>query len=124
MASYKSFKKIDLGGSDVASLIVRTLGADGMIAVCALGFGGDDDYSAYLVPDGAVIGEHYELAAEGHAWLEIFDDTRIRFRCRAETIRIFRGGGYGCIIQVVGAASCERWNRETCELCETAPESL
>jgi hypothetical protein len=124
MASYKSFKKIDLGGSDVASLIVRTLSGDGTITVCQLGFGGDGRYSAYLIPDGVAVGEHYSVAAEGHTWMEIFDDARIRFRCRAETIRIFRGGDYGCIIQLLGQASCERWNRETCEMCETEPELL
>ena len=124
MASYKKYKGIWLGSSDVASLTVRTIGEDGRIKLAALDFGEDGNYSARLVPQDAEIGAHYALDVVGLVWLDIFDDELLTFRARADEFRIYRAGVMGCIIQVAGLKDCEAWDLESCELCATKPELL
>lgn len=97
MKSYKNFEKRSIGSSDIASLTVRS----GM-KVAPLNFGEDGSYSAYIVTEEAEIGSHYKLTFEGKGWVTIFDDTRLTFEARADEIKIYQAGAFGCIIQLLG----------------------
>lgn len=97
MKNYKDFEKKSIGSSDIASLTVRS----GM-KVAPLNFGEDGAYSAYIVTEDAEIGSHYKLTFEGMGWITIFDDTRMTFEARADEIKIYQAGEFGCIIQLIG----------------------
>lgn len=97
MKNYKDFEKKSIGSSDIASLTVRS----GM-KVAPLNFGEDGAYSAYIVTEDAEIGSHYKLTFEGKGWITIFDDTRLTFEARADEIKIFRAGEFGCIVHLLG----------------------
>ena len=96
MKGYKDFRVIELGFSDVASLVLR--GCDNL---GELKFGGDSDYRAYYVNEPAVIGAHYELAFSCHNWLWIYDDMARTVQINAKTINVYRAGEYGCIIEAI-----------------------
>lgn len=99
--SYKEYDKCHIGSSDIASLILAgNKGCKGL-TLHALHFGIDDSYSAYIVDDKAVIGEHYHLEAEFNGWLKIYDDDGLVKDLRAETARVYRAGMQGCIIQLL-----------------------
>lgn len=111
MTDYHEYKKISLGCSDIASLTIRTCAVPGespCTILKALDFGEDGSYSAYLVDDDAEIGEHYEVVCEGHFWMTIYDDNGVAAKIDAHdrvdggTIRVYRAGMRGCIIQVSG----------------------
>lgn len=66
-----------------------------------LHFGGDGNYSAYLVDDpDAEIGSHYSLVATFEKWLKIYDDEGLVFRGDAREIKVYQAGQFGCIIQL------------------------
>ena len=102
MKSYKEYKKVYIGGSDVAALTVTGCGDDGLKAEI-LGFGADGWYDAYLVDKNAEISSHYSLETTFRTWINIYDDDRRTFHIytkpRSE-IKIYRAGDFGCIIQV------------------------
>lgn len=97
MKNYKDFEKKSIGSSDIASLTVRS----GM-KVAPLNFGEDGAYSAYIVTEDAEIGSHYKLTFEGKGWISIFDDTMLTFEARADEIKIYQAGAFGCIVQLLG----------------------
>ena len=99
--TYKEYAKAELGFSDVASLILRTMDANGGLKAAILGFGGDGCYSAYIVDSTAKIGEHYDLVFQGRVWLDVYDDTSLVAKFRGDAIRVYRAGAFGCIIQVI-----------------------
>ena len=95
MKTYKDFPKEYIGSSDIASLIFA-----GPRSVEYVDFGEDGSYHAYMVNDkNAAIGEHYQLAAEFQHWIRIYDDETLIKNISAETIKIYRSGMFGCIIQ-------------------------
>ena len=97
MPNYKDFDKVDLGFSDIASLVVRD--ANGVIEIH---FGEDGSYEAYECygPD-VQIGEHYKLVYEAKGWLKIYDDERLVYNgysSKYNNCSIYRAGTYGCIL--------------------------
>jgi len=99
--NYKEYDKISLGYSDIAALVM--VGYKPRIGAVPqmLNFGEDSHYSAYLVDGEAEIGSHYTLIAEYYTWLKIYDDDDLVARFDGTTIRVYRAGEMGCIIQVV-----------------------
>lgn len=98
MKSYKEYDKQIIGASDIASLIFVGPG-DGLKAE-VIDYAGDGAYSAYIVDDDAVIGENYELTAEFRCWLKIYDDEQKTREFHANSIQVYRAGGYGTIIRL------------------------
>lgn len=99
MRDHHEYKKIQLGESDVASLLLRhSAGCD------VLEFGEDGGYSAYLVDEECEIPGHYNKIMECKGWLWIYDDTQrtvqINPKINALKIAVYRSGMKGCIIQV------------------------
>lgn len=93
MKTYKDFRKIGLGFSDIAALVLR-----GCDCIDELHFGGDGHYSAYLVTEEAEIGEHYKEVFRCHSWLWIYDDERCVCMIYAPDIIVYRAGEMGCVI--------------------------
>ena len=97
MANYKDFKKVYLGFSDIASLIIRD--AEG---VTEIKFGTDGAYEAYeCFGNDVQIGEHYELVHKAKGWLKIYDDdecTYTRYYKNYRNCDIYRAGDYGIIL--------------------------
>lgn len=103
MKSYKDFKKINIGSSDISSLILVGPKKGESLALREMNFGEDGDYEAYLVDEEEVeIGDHYSLVESFDYWLRIYDDTSKTFDAYAKEIRVYRAAGYGCIIHVIG----------------------
>lgn len=98
MKCYKEYHKQIIGTSDMSSLIFVGP-CDGPQAK-VIGFDGDGTYSAYIVDDEAVIGDHYELTAEFRSWLKIYDDEQKTREFHANSIQVYRAGGYGTIIRL------------------------
>ena len=98
---YHEYHKKYIGFSDVASLVIRTLDEHSIQKLHLLQFGGDGSYSAYIVDSKAEIGEHYSLVCEGRWWMWIYSDEARVARFDGNIIRVYRAGGYGCIIQIL-----------------------
>lgn len=98
MKSYKEFEKICIGDSDIASLILAGCDENGL-KVEILHFGGDGNYSAYMVEGEALIGSHYEKVATFSHWLKIYDDGGLALSLYGKEFTIYKAGEYGCIIQ-------------------------
>lgn len=101
MKNYKEYPIQSIGGSDIASLIVR----GGCEAPQAINFAGDDAYSAYIVDENAEIGDHYKKVYECTCWISIYDDTGLKFHRYAKEIKIYRAGDFGAIVQLIGEQS-------------------
>lgn len=69
MKNYKSFSKISIGASDIASLTVRSIMNVGIV-----NFSEDGEYFAYECFGDVEIGEHYTKVFSGNTWLMIYDD--------------------------------------------------
>ena len=104
MKDHHSYKKCFIGGSDIASLTVRTPSQ-----VAVLNFGEDGEYMAYIVDSECNIPEHYDLTFSADAseyypgvWMRIYDDDGLSFKIKApSSIRIYQSGAFGCIIQTI-----------------------
>ena len=95
---YKSFEKVYLGISDIASLVIRD--ADG---ARELRFGSDGDYRAYECFGDVEIGEHYKKVDTARCWLKIYDDCGLVYNkhsceCSYSICDIYRAGDFGCIL--------------------------
>ena len=93
MKSYKEFDKHSLGYSDIASVVLR--GCDNL---AEMRFGGDGNYSAYVVTERAEIGEHYHEVFRCHNWLWVYDDDDRVLIVYGDEIIVYRAGNMGCII--------------------------
>ncbi len=96
MFNYKE-EKINLGMSDIASVIVYT--PDTLRELC---FGEDGCYSAYITHNAKEsIPSHYrlEFTVEG-PWLIIYDDNEATAKLTGKRFNIFRAGEFGCIIDI------------------------
>ena len=100
MRDYHEYKKVYIGDSDIATLILVGCGDDGVKAI-PLHFGEDANYQAYIVDEQASIGEHYELKAEFDTWMKVYDDHSFVREFVARKIKVYRAGMRGCIIQLL-----------------------
>lgn len=103
MKNYKDYLQTNIGYSDIASLTIRSYGI-----VAPLDFGSDGDYRAYVVDSDTEIPNHYQLVQNLEHWVHIFDDAELTFSAKADHIRIYRAGDFGCIIQLDGNAEVEK----------------
>lgn len=95
--SHHSYERVFIGNSDIASLVLRSVPG-----VFELHFGGDGNYSAYIVDEECAIPDYYRFEWEGRNWLWIYDDEGLTMRIEHRgAIRIYRAGDFGCIIQKV-----------------------
>ncbi len=100
MKNYKDFNKIYIGVSDIACLTMTGFRKGTGATTQLLCFMEDGGYSAYHVTEKDVsIGKHYELVAEFNSWLKIYDDMELAKSFKADVIRVYRAGDWGCIIQ-------------------------
>lgn len=112
MKSYKEYDREFIGDSDIAALIFVGTTKDGLKANI-LNFGSDGRYNAYIVDENAKIGDHYTLEMEFEtssgfrAWLKIYDDVGLMADYKADKIRVYRAGDFGCIIQLIGKKEYE-----------------
>lgn len=100
--NYKDFTKTCIGGSDVAVLTLTGFSYDIGIFCELLHFGGDGEYSAYIVDEDTAIPDHYEPVVTFHEWVNVYDDHGMYDCISGDEIRFYRAGNYGCIIQVFG----------------------
>ena len=100
MKTYKDFKQIPIGASDIASLVLVGCKPEQGAVTEMLHFGEDGLYHAYYVDEPAEIGEHYKLRTSFQSWLKIYDDTERTFS-EYGNFNIYRAGDFGCIIEKV-----------------------
>lgn len=96
MFNYKA-EKINLGTSDIASVIVYSPGT-----LRELYFGEDGCYSAYITHNAKdSIPSHYTLkfTADG-PWLKVYDDNEATVNLTGKRFNIFRAGEFGCVIDI------------------------
>ena len=102
MKSYREFFREYIGTSDIAALVMvgfkDNIGATSEL----LRFGKDSSYYAYVCEGEVEIGSHYELVSEYQCWLKIYDDTELVREFNGRTIRVYRAGEEGCIIDILG----------------------
>ena len=98
MKNYKDFKKIYIGDSDIACLVLVGCKPNEGATTQILNFNEDACYYAYYVDEPATIGEHYTKIASFTSWLKIYDDTELTFK-EYGNFTIYRAGSLGCIIQ-------------------------
>ena len=101
MKSYKEYKKVYIGSSDIATLTIVALRDNGEPLAQTLDFAIDSNYFAYIVDDKAQIGDHYKLVQTCRYWMKVFDDQELTLDLHAQTIKIYRAGDCGCIIQTL-----------------------
>ena len=95
MKDHHSYPKEALGGSDMASLMLRSPGK-----VNELLMGEDGEYSAYVVDSECIVPSWYRLVFECEGWLWVFDDYSRTAEFSGKVIRVFRSGEFGIIVQV------------------------
>lgn len=100
MKSYKDFKQITIGDSDIASLVLVGCKRNQGTASEVLNFGEDGSYKAYYVDEPCEIGKHYKLITSFERWLRIYDDSELTFN-EYGNFNIYRAGEFGCIIEKV-----------------------
>lgn len=99
--NYKE-KTIDLGRSDIATLILKS--------PCNIGevhTGSDGSYKGYLVDETIEIPDYYKKVYEADTWLKVYDDEAMVFEARAKKINVYNAGK-SCIIQFIGDYTIER----------------
>lgn len=105
MKTYRNFKKVNIGQSDIAALTLvgcNEKSETGLVSKL-LYFGEDGEYSAYIVTDPYIeIGGHYQKIASFSHWLRIYDDDEKTYEIKAKKIIVYRSGSFGCIIKIIG----------------------
>ena len=96
MKTHYNYATQSIGGSDIASLILR-----GPMCLKKMDFGGDGEYRSYIVDEFCEIPESYGLQFSCTDWIKIYDDNGLSFTAKAKKINVFRRGDYGCIIQLI-----------------------
>ena len=99
MKNYREYDKVYIGSSDIASLTIVAPRDNGDPLAQTLDFGIDADYFAYIVDSNAYIGDHYKLVQCCKYWMKVFDDQELTLDLHAPTIKVYRAGDCGCIIQ-------------------------
>ena len=113
MKDYHEYKKVYIGDSDIATLILAGAGDDGVKAI-PLHFEEDADYQAYVVDEQAAIGDHYQLKAEFESWMKVYDDHSFVREFVARKIKVYRTGMRGCIIQLLNQYEGGNQNEIVC----------
>ena len=113
MKDYHEYKKVYIGDSDIATLILAGAGDDGVKAI-PLHFEEDADYQAYVVDEQAAIGDHYQLKAEFESWMKVYDDHSFVREFVARKIKVYRAGMRGCIIQLLNQYEGGNQNESVC----------
>lgn len=89
--------RINIGGSDIASLTLRS-----PMQAATLDFVEDGDYCAWLVSDMSVsVPDHYKKVFSCEYWLKIYDDDGLQADFNAKQIEVYRAGDYGCLIRLI-----------------------
>ena len=102
MKNYKDFRKIFIGDSDIAALIMVGYKKGVGVVPQMLNFGQDDSYYAYIVDENVVeIGSHYSTVAEFSDWLRIYDDDGLVEYLEADKIIVYRAAEMGCVIHLI-----------------------
>ena len=101
MKSYREYERVYIGSSDIATLTVVALREDGEPLAQTLDFDIDSNYFAYLVDGEAKIGDHYKLVQCCKFWMKVFDDQELTLDLHSPTIKVYRAGECGCIIQTL-----------------------
>lgn len=123
--TYKNYEQKSIGCSDIAALTLTGMRpadepGDGTgLKTCALHFGGDGSYDAYVVDDDAEIGAHYALEATFAHWLKIYDDDELVREFDADIIKVYRAGDFGCIVQLCKAEKPKAYKYVDDYLCGT-----
>ena len=102
--SYKDYKKVFIGDSDIATLIVAGMKPNEGVTADTLCFGADGSYYAYIVDSEAEIPSHYKLEKAFVTWVRFYDDNTMTKEFSASKIgnpiRIYTAGDFGCIVQI------------------------
>ena len=101
MKNYKDYETINIGNSDIASLVLVGFKNNIGAITDLLKFNEDGAYSAYLVDSEAKIKSHYTKVATFNTWLKIYDDFGLVQYLTGQEINIYRAGAFGCIIQIL-----------------------
>lgn len=112
MTNHHDYQKIYLGESDIASLILVGItqareNKQAELVAEILGFSMDGDYMAYVVDEEAIIPDYSEKEFEFTSWMNVYDDDKRMARFFADSIRVYRAGDMGCIIQTIGKKKIE-----------------
>ncbi len=99
--NYKDCKKIPMGYSDIAALVLVGCREDKGAMTELLNFGSDGNYSAYIALEDTEIPEHYRHIASFNHWLKIYDDSERIISLSAQTIKVYRAGDFGMILQLI-----------------------
>lgn len=98
MATYKDFEKINIGDSDIDSLVLRTYESVALLKFYSVG-----GYRAYeCFGDDVEIDKHYKKVFSGESWLQIYDDYGQSYMAHLPQdymkFDVYRAGDYECII--------------------------
>ncbi len=105
--NYKE-KTVDLGYSDIASLILRSPGNIGEVHT-----GSDGSYKGYLVDETVEIPDYYKKVYEADTWLRVYDDETIVLEVSAKKITVYNAGK-SLILQFVGDYKIEKTVSHIC----------
>lgn len=93
--SYLTYKKVNIGLSNISSLVFRDPAHADII-----NFSKDGYYYAYLCDDKAVIDKKFELIKSYKLWLRVYDDDELILHCFADEIKVYKNEDM-CIIQLI-----------------------
>ncbi len=92
--SYLTYKKVNIGLSNISSLVFRDPEHADII-----NFSKDGYYYAYLCDDKAVIEKKFELIKTYKLWLRVYDDDELILHAFADEIKVYKSEDM-CIIQL------------------------
>lgn len=93
--SYLTYKKVNIGLSNISSLVFRDPEHADII-----NFSKDGYYYAYLCDDKALIDKKFELIKSYRLWLRVYDDDELILHCFADEIKVYKSEDM-CIIQLI-----------------------
>lgn len=104
MKNYKEYGKVYIGSSDIAALTIVGMSDQGLTAKI-IDFREDGIYTAYIIDDKGIVGDHYTKVATFNTWIKIYDDEGLKKELKVDIdkkIEIYRAGMRGCIIKYEG----------------------
>lgn len=99
MKNYKDYRKMNIGSSNIAALIMA---GGGQKNPSWLLFGEDGSYFAYIVDENVILPEHYSETIQFDIWMKIYDDDGLVRDFHADQIKVYQAGAFGVIIQLIG----------------------
>lgn len=100
MRSYMEYRREFIGKSEISALVMVGFKDKQGIVPEMLNFSVEDSYYAYICDSEAIIGTHFKLVAEYNSWMNIYDDKTMVKSFIKGSIKVYRAGDVGCIIQV------------------------